>query len=107
MADKTATSPPLLPIFAETPAAQLATQSFSFWATNTALFQSEALRFAADRFAKDLQIPGRLAACRTPAEFFAVEFAIACEAVDDYLAAGRHILELTTTDFETAAEVIS
>jgi hypothetical protein len=87
---------------ADTPLAQWATQPFTLWMQGCARLQAESIRFAADRFAKDLRVPGRLGACATPVEMFGVAAGIAIEAARDYLGESQRLLALAAGDFESA-----
>jgi hypothetical protein len=92
--------------YEDTPFAQLFNQPFTTWMQGVAHVQSESIRFLADRAAKDLRLPLRLAACGTPAQALGIAASFAFEAACDYLGESRKLIELTAGDFENAAATV-
>ena len=90
----------------DTPFAQLCQQPFALWMQGLAQVQSESLRFIADRAAKDLRLPLRLAACGTPVQALGVAAAHAFESARDYVAETEKLIALTAGDFESAAAAV-
>ena len=64
------------------------------------------IRFVADRAAKDLRLPLRLAQCDTPVQALGVAAAHAFETARDYVAETEKLIELTAGDFESAAAAV-
>ena len=90
----------------DTPFAQLCQQPLTLWMQGFARVQSESIRFVADRAAKDLRLPLRLAQCDTPVQALGVAAAHAFETARDYVAETEKLIELTAGDFESAAAAV-
>jgi len=90
----------------DTPFAQLCQQPLTLWMQGFARMQSESLRFIADRTAKDLRLPLRLATCDTPVQALGMAAAHAFESARDYVAETEKLIELTAGDFESAAAAV-
>jgi len=77
-----------------TPAIEVAMETYSAWLNRARRVPDEAFRFAKVRLAKDLQAAARLALSRNPAEALALQAQIVSSLAADYLAESQTILEL-------------
>src|SRR5207249_3050409 len=88
----------------EPPSIDAVTKTYTAWFNQASRLRDEALRFAQDRFTKDLEAATQLARCTNPTEAFAVEAEFASKMAADYLAEGQKIVELMG---ELATEISS
>lgn len=70
-------------------------QSYNVWLDSAAKMQAESLRFILDRVRKDLEIPARLAECKSPVDVLEVQASFASTMVSDYLNETGKLLSLT------------
>lgn len=96
----------MFPDAQDAPFAQLWQQPYTLWMQGFARLQSEALRFAAERAAKDLRLPLDLARSENPVRAFGVAASFAVEAARDYAAASSAWVSLAAGDFESAAAAV-
>ncbi len=60
-------------------------RSYNVWLDSAAKVQAESLRFILDRVRKDLEMPARLAECKSPVDMLEVQAKFASTMVSDYL----------------------
>jgi hypothetical protein len=70
-------------------------RSYNVWLDSAAKMQAESLRFILDRVRKDLEIPARLAECKSPVDVLEVQASFASTMVSDYLNETGKLLSLT------------
>ena len=70
------------------------TQTYKAWLDQTNKIQEETVRFAQERFAKDLEAAARLARCSNPTEAMAVQTEFANTMAADYLSESQRVFEL-------------
>jgi len=76
------------------------------WIEGLARLQAESVRFWADRAAKDMRMPLRLAASKTPVDALGTATTFAFEAARDYLAESQRLAAIAAGDFESAAAAV-
>lgn len=82
---RTATEQTLMPLL----------RSYNVWLDSAAKVQAESLRFVLDRVRKDLEMPARLAECKSPVDMFELQAKFASTMVSDYLTETGKLLSLT------------
>lgn len=75
-------------------AIETASRTYRAWFDQASRVQDETLRFAQERFTKELDAAVRLAACADATEMFAVQAAFANSMAADYFAESRKMVEL-------------
>jgi len=70
------------------------TKACSTWFSQANRMRDEAVRFAQDRFAKELEAAVRFAHCTNPTEALTVQAEFANKMAADYLAEGKKMVEL-------------
>lgn len=70
------------------------TKAYGVWFNQANKMRDEAVRFAQDRFAKELEAAVQLARCTNPTEAFTVQAEFASKMAADYLAEGQKMVEL-------------
>ena len=70
-------------------------KSYNVWLDSAAKVQAESLRFILDRVRKDMEIPARLAECKSPVDVLEVQASFASTMVSDYLNETGKLLSLT------------
>jgi hypothetical protein len=68
--------------------------AYGKWMRNAARLQEESMRFARARMQRNLEAATGFAACRTPSDLFAMQSQYTSEAIGDFLAEGRKVVEL-------------
>ena len=91
----------------DTPAMQISVQPFSIWLSNVARLQAESLRFCTRRMARDLQIAGRIATCRTPGDLASAQIVFINQAVEDYAELGQRLFAMAGAEFEDTAAAVA
>jgi Phasin protein len=67
---------------------------YKAWMNQTIRMRDETLRFAQERFTKELDAAARLIRCANPTEVFAVQAEYANTMAADYFAEGQKLVEL-------------
>ena len=75
-------------------AIETATRTYRAWLDQASRMRDETLRFAQERFTKELDAAVRLAACADTTEMFAVQAAFANDMAADYVAESQKMVEL-------------
>lgn len=78
----------------------------AFWQGQLRLawqWNSELLRFSAERLYKDRDTLVRLASCRSPAEILCVQFEVVADAASDYLSEAQELLAGVNAALQPAA----
>ena len=75
-------------------AIETATRTYRAWLDQANRMRDETLRFAQERFTKELDAAVRLAACADTTEMFAVQAAFANNMAADYVAESQKMVEL-------------
>ena len=70
------------------------TQTYKAWLDQTTKIQEETMRFAQERFAKDLEAAAQLARCSNPTEAIAVQTKFANTMAADYLSESQRVFEM-------------
>jgi hypothetical protein len=70
------------------------TKACNAWFSQANRVRDEAVRFAQDRFAKELEAAVQLARCTNPTEAFTLQAEFASKMAADYLAEGQKMVEL-------------
>jgi hypothetical protein len=70
------------------------TKACNAWFSQANRMRDEAVRFAQDRFAKELEAAVQLARCTNPTEAFSLQADFASKMAADYLAEGQKMVEL-------------
>ena len=70
------------------------TQTYKAWLDQTNKIQEETIRFAQERFAKDLEAAAQLARCSNPTEAIAVQTEFANTMAADYLLESQKVVEM-------------
>ena len=70
------------------------TQTYKAWLDQTNKIQEETMRFAQERFAKDLEAAAQLARCSNPTEAIAVQTKFANTMAADYLSESQRVFEM-------------
>jgi hypothetical protein len=76
------------------PSIEAVTKTYTAWFDKASRLRDEVMRFAQDRFTKDLEAATQLARCTNPSEALALEAEVATKIAADYLAEGQRIVEL-------------
>ena len=76
------------------PSIEAVTKTYTEWFSQASKLRDEALRFAQDRFTKELEAATQFARCTNPAEVFALEAEFASKTAADYLAEGQKMVAL-------------
>ena len=71
------------------------TSTYRAWLSQANRVQEETMRFAQERFAKELEAAVKLTRCTNPIEALAVQAEFAQKMAADYLAEGQKLVELT------------
>ena len=71
------------------------TSTYRAWLSQANRVQEETMRFAQERFTKELEVAVKLACCTSPIEALAVQTEFAQKMAADYLAEGQKLVELT------------
>ncbi len=66
-------------------------RSYTTWLETTVELQSEAARFVTDRVRKDMEMPGRIAACGSPQDIYQEQMDFASTLFTDYTDEGQKI----------------
>lgn len=69
-------------------------KAYTAWLSQAKRMQDETMRFAHERFTKELDAAVQLARCTNPNEAFAVQAKFANKLAEDYMAEGQRIVEL-------------
>jgi len=69
-------------------------KAYAAWFSQAKRMQDETMRFAQERFKKELAVALQLSRCTNPNEAFAVQTKFANKMAEDYLAEGQRIAEL-------------
>jgi hypothetical protein len=72
------------------------TTTYRAWLSQANKVQEETMRFAQERFTKELEAALKLARCTNPIEALAVQAEFAQKMAEDYLAEGQKLVEITT-----------
>jgi Phasin protein len=78
------------------PSTDLLTKAYAAWLYQANKVNDEALRFAHDRLAKDLEAASHIVRCSEPNEAFTVQMEFASNMAVDYLHEGQKMLELVS-----------
>jgi hypothetical protein len=70
------------------------TRTYRAWVSQATRMQDEALRFAQERFTKDLEAAVQLSRCKDPTEAIALQTEFVSKLAADYFAEGQRIVEL-------------
>jgi hypothetical protein len=70
------------------------TRSYRTWFDQASRMRDEAVRFAQDRFEKEIEAAVQLARCTNPTDAFTVQAEFATKMAADYLAEGQKIVAL-------------
>jgi hypothetical protein len=70
------------------------TKAYRAWVSQANRMRDETMRFANERFTKELDAAVQLARCTNPNEALAVQAEFANKMAEDYLAEGKKIVEL-------------
>ena len=70
------------------------TTTYRAWFSQANRMRDETIRFAQERFSKELEAAVQLARCTNPTEAFAMQAEFANKMVSDYFAEGQRIVEL-------------
>jgi hypothetical protein len=65
---------------------------------NAGRVQAEAMRFAAERLAKDIEMPARFACCQSVESLLEEQWKFTATMMKDYSAEGGRLLDLLTAD---------
>ena len=76
-------------------------RSYSTWLETTVELQSEAARFIADRVRKDMEMPGRIAACGSPQDIYQEQMDFASTLFTDYTDEGQKIAGILSKAVES------
>jgi hypothetical protein len=70
------------------------TKSYRAWLRQANRMRDEAMRFAQERFTKEIEAAVQLARCTNPSEAFALQAEFANQIAADYFAEGQKIVEI-------------
>jgi hypothetical protein len=70
------------------------TNTYRIWISQATRMRDETMRFAQERFTKELEAAVQLARCTNPTEAFAVQAEYANKMATDYLVEGKKMVEL-------------
>jgi hypothetical protein len=71
------------------------TETYKAWLGQASRLQDETIRFAQERFTKELEAAAQLVRCTSPMEAFAVQTEFAQRMAADYIAESQKMVELT------------
>ena len=71
------------------------TSTYRAWLSQANRVQEETMRFAQERFTKELEAAVKLARCTNPIEALAVQAEFAQKMAEDYIAEGQRLVEIT------------
>lgn len=76
------------------PSIDSAVKTYTAWLSDFGRLQDEALRFLKARLSEDYQAASHFAACKSPTEVFDLQVEYAGNAVAEFMAEGKKMLEL-------------